>query len=515
MQRNGLLRGFAAFASWTMVSRCLGLARDVLIAASLGAGWRFDAFMIALRIPNMLRRMTAEGALTAAFVPVFTQELAQSGAEAAKIFFGRVVLCLSVLLGLVSVCVVLKPGLIVSVFAPGLDVGSAVYSLATELIRITFPYIVFISVTALFGGVLVANGRFAAFAATSSLFNICIIIAALVALWLNLDVAPALAWGVAISGLFQLAFVLFAALRCNMGPLFRFRGHGTSLRVFFLALGPALLGASVGEINSIIDLMIASTLEAGSISVLFLSERVSQLPLGLIGASLGLAILPLLSRKISQGDKKGAKQVLRDGLLFSQFISLPAACSLMVLALPIVQILFEHGNFNSEDSLRTALALQILATSLPAAVANKCFLACFYAHKDTSRPAKVAVFALFVNASVSYILSLYYGYIGVAIGTSLSLWFQSLMFVWWLVRLDRMDMSSHFIRSLLIAGCVSAVMAGALVVMSIWLPVEGGFLPTIGKLSIHIVVGFGVYMLFAYNLGFLSLLKRMSKMSII
>ena len=343
-----MLRGIVTVGGWTMASRIMGFVRDILIAALAGTGPVADAFFIALRVPNLFRRLFGEGAFNAAFVPEFSGILATSGPEPARDFAEQAIAVLAFWLLLLTVAGELFMPQLMLVLAPGfMDIpGKA--ELTVALARITFPYVLLICLAALLSGVLNGLDRFAAAAAAPLVFNTVSIAAMLLLTPLLPTVGHALAWGVTISGVLQLALLAWAVRRAGMElhippPA----SHAADARAP-VPMGPGLLGAGVTQLNLAVDVIIVSLLPPGSASLLYYADRVNQLPLGVIGTAIGTAILPLLSRQAHAGERQAAIATLNRALEFSLVLTLPAALALAVAGGPIMLVLFGRGAFDAE-----------------------------------------------------------------------------------------------------------------------------------------------------------------------
>src|SRR5919202_1823380 len=326
-----MLKGVLTVGGWTMASRVLGFARDMLIAATLGAGPMADAFFVALKLPNLFRRLFGEGAFNAAFVPAFAGTLA--------------------------------------VQAPGFADDPAKFQLAVELTRITFPYLLLICLTALVSGVLNGLDKFAAAAAAPIFFNLLSMASLLALTPFVATPAHALAWGVTASGAVQLGLVLWACSRAGMPLHFlRLPSLAPEVRQVLKRMIPGIIGAGVTQLNLAVDVIIASLLPAGAVSFLYYADRVGQLPLGVIGAAVGTALLPLLSRQVRAGESLSAHRTTNRAVELSLLLCLPAAVGQACLAWPIVQVLFQRGAFGPAEADATAAALAAYAVGLPAYV---------------------------------------------------------------------------------------------------------------------------------------------------
>ncbi|MBD8526561.1 murein biosynthesis integral membrane protein MurJ [Pseudomarimonas arenosa] len=400
-QAPRLARSAGAFGFMTLLSRIAGFARDVLQAHLFGAGVATDAFTIAYRIPNYLRRIFAEGSFAMAFVPVFN-ELKQNGDERAlKDFLDHVAgaLCAAVLV--ITALGMLAAPLIVSVVAPGSLQQPEKFALTSEMLRIVFPYLFFISLTALAGAVLNSMQRFALPAFTPVLHNLSVIAAMLLLAGL-LDVpAKALAWGVFVAGIAQFLLLWPSLARHGMLPRLRLNlGHDGVRRVGKLML-PTLFSSSVAQINLIIGTAFASLLVAGSQTWLWYSDRLVEFPLGLFGVAIGTVILPHLSRRSAAADTAGFSRGVDWGLRMILLVGLPAAAGLALLAEPLAVVIFQRGAFTAEDSLMTALALTAMSIGVPGFMLSKVLAPAFFSRQDTKTPMRAALWTVAINVSLT------------------------------------------------------------------------------------------------------------------
>ena len=420
-----LLRSIATVGSITMVSRVLGFVRDILIAATLGAGMAADVFFVAFKFPNLFRRLFAEGAFSMAFVPIFAGILEEEGEAKAKEFAEQ---AMGVLLGSLLVLVIvmeLAMPWALRAFAPGFLDDPRKFDLAVELSRITFPYILLISLVSLFAGVLNSFGKFAAAAATPILLNLCLIGAVLFLVPMSESPGHALAWGVFLAGFAQFFWLAFYCAQNGIWFHRPILALSDNVRLLLCRALPVALGAGVYQINLLIDTIIASFLPEGSISYLFFADRVNQLPLGVVGVAVGTALLPLLSRQIRAGDEAAAQNSQNRAVEFSCLLTLPAACALFVMADPVVQVLFQRGAFGNVQASATAAALAIFALGLPAYVLIKALAPGFFGRGDTATPVKIAASAMVVNVILSLILMGPYLHVGIAMATAMSSWLNA------------------------------------------------------------------------------------------
>ncbi len=468
-------RAIAAVGSLTMLSRIFGFVRDVITAAYLGAGPLADAFFVALKLPNFFRRVTAEGAFSIAFVPLFSGMDEVQGRKAALKFAGDArSMMLVILLPVMALCLAGMPG-IVSVITPGFTDDPIRFDAAVELARITFPYMVLISLVALYGGVLNALDRFSAFAAAPVLFNLTLI-AALVGLTPYVETAAhALAYGVLISGVVQLIWMVLNAYTIKIKMPFSKPQMTPDIKKVFRLMGPSMIGAGVVQINLFIDMILASFLEEGAISYLYYADRLYQLPLAVIGIAIGTALLPMLARSLKSGDSGKALSLTRQAILYALIFSLPAAAALLVMPELVISVLFERGAFDATASLASAQAMMGYAIGLPALVLVKVFATVFFAGEDTKTPVKFAIITTIANTLLSIALIQVLGHVGIALATGIAAWLHLGL----LVRRSAKDVPgawqglwSKISGAVLSAGIMAAMIWGAtsyLDMIGVWL----------------------------------------------
>ncbi len=415
-----MLRGVLTVGGWTMASRLLGFVRDILIAATLGAGPIADAFFVALKLPNLFRRLFGEGAFNAAFVPAFSGMLHAEGPDAARRFATEAFSVMAFWLGGLTILGEVFMPQLLAVLAPGFSDDPAKFALAADLSRITFPYLILICLAALLSGVLNGLERFTAAAASYILFN-AVSIAAMV--WLTPYVPTAghaLSWGVTASGVAQLAVLMWATARAGMPVRIPRPRLTPQMRVLLRRMAPGLVGAGVTQLNLAVDVIIASLLPAGTVSLLYYADRVNQLPLGVIGTAVGTAMLPLLSRQVRAGEGEAARTTLNRALEYSLFLTLPAAMALTVAAYPIMWVLFGRGAFDAESARLSSQALAAYAIGLPAFVIVKVLAPGFFARGDTATPVKIGIFSVALNLGLNLALMVPLGHVGPALATSLA-----------------------------------------------------------------------------------------------
>ena len=418
-----------------MLSRISGFVRDILFANFFGASAQADAFFVAFKIPNFFRRLFAEGAFSLAFVPVFTEykekktreELIDLAAHVSGTFAG-------LLLVLTTIAVIFSPFL-TSIFAAGFHDKPDQILLASEMLKITFPYLFFISLTAYAGGMLNAYGFFAVPAFTPVLLNVCLITAALLSGYGFTDPnIKILAWGVFFAGLTQLLFQLPFLKRQGLLPKPKWGWKHSGVRKIMTLMIPSIIGSSVAQINLLLDTLIASFLITGSISWLYFSDRLVELPLGIFGVALATIILPSLSAKHINNSTKAFSATLDWALNLAMLVAIPATIGLMLLATPIISTLFQHNAYTSHDTFMASYSLMAYALGLPAFILIKVLAPGFYARQDTKTPVRIGIIALVSNMFLNGLfvipmiqMDFIAPHMGLALATTSSAWMQATM----------------------------------------------------------------------------------------
>lgn len=408
-----------------MISRILGFIRDVLLARIFGADSNTDVFFVAFKIPNFLRRLFAEGAFSQAFVPVLSDYKEHGSKQALKQFVDRTAGALALTLMAVTLIGVVAAPLLIMAFAPGFSWQSGQYDLAVHMLRITFPYLFFISSVAFAGGILNIYSKFAIPAFTPVFLNLCMISAAI---WLSplLDEPiVALAWGVFVAGVVQLLFQFPALIRLGLlpRPKFGFKDPGVK-RIMKLML-PALFGVSVTQINLLIDTLLASFLAVGSISWLYFSDRLVEFPLGVFGVALGVVILPKLSKSHSNDDTVAFSHSLDWGLRCVLLIGTPASIGLFLLAEPMLSTLFQYEEFGHFDVVMAGRSLMAYALGLMGFILIKILVPGFTSRKDMKTPVRFGIYAVCANMLLNFIFIIPLAHAGLALATSLGAFFNA------------------------------------------------------------------------------------------
>lgn len=509
-----LVKSTLTIGFFTFLSRISGFVRDVMMANLIGASWLSDAFFVAFKLPNFFRRLFAEGAFNAAFIPSFSSILTTDGREAAIRFAGEVMsVLLLVLLILNAVFIVFMPW-ITPLFAPGFADTPEKFDLTVTLSQITFPYILFISLVSLLGGILNSMGKFAAPAASPILLNLCMIGGML---WLNgMSATPAhaLSYAVFIAGLVQFGWLVLACIRSDMMPPLVSPRMTRQVKTMLLLMAPAALGSGVQQLNLLIDVIIASHIP-GAVSYLYYADRITELPIGMIGVAVGTVLLPMLSKQIRSGQIDEARTSMNRALELVLLFGFPSTAALMVIAQPIIMVLYQHGAFTPQDMAEATPTLIAFTAGLPAFLAVKIFAPGFYANHDTKTPFKIAVTCVVINLFFNLTLSGPFKQVGMAMATSIAGWVNvgAMMVILHKRGIFMPDslLKSRLMKMLLASGIMAAVLA---VVQSLVAPYyEHGSVMKVASLSAVIVSGmivFGVSVLVlkAYDASLITRILR-------
>ncbi len=417
---GGLLRSAGVVSALTMVSRVMGLIRDMIVANVFGAGGGVDAFFVAFKIPNFFRRLFAEGAFSQAFVPVLSEYRSQKDLLQVRLLVSYTAGTLGgFLFAITLACVVFAP-MVTYLFAPGFHQFPEKFTLAADMLRLTFPYLLLISLTAFLGSVLNSYGHFAAPAFSPVLLNLVLIGAALFVAPLMDPPIMALAWAVLAAGVVQLVFQLPFIKRQQLLVRPRWGWHDPGVRRIMKLMIPAMFGVSVAQINLLLDTILASFLQDGSVSWLYYSDRLMELPLGVFGVAIGTVILPSLSRNHAAQSKQEFSATLDWALRFVLLIGIPSSLALLVLAGPLLTTLFQYGAFVDSDVMRASLSLQAYSLGLLAFMLIKVLAPGFFARQDTKTPVSIGIKAMAANMVFNLILIFPLAHVGLALATSLS-----------------------------------------------------------------------------------------------
>lgn len=494
-----LIRSIATVGVYTLGSRIFGFIRTTLMASFLGAGAIADAAALALKFPSLFRRIFAEGAMNAAFVPTFSKYLTADGPESARSYAEEILSLLILSLALLVLGCELFMDKLVPLFLPGFTKDPERLYYVIDFTRITFPFILLISLTALYSGVLNSLEKFAAVASSPMMGNIAIIVVAFALLNITPTAGHAFSYGVIACGIVQWLWVLVPSHR--EGMILRLRRPKLSPRVkhFFVLMGPAAAGSGVVQINIFLDMLIASYLPRGGISFLNYAERLNQLPLSMLGTAVGTALLPLLSKQLRKNQVKDAMDSQNLALEYSILFTTPALLGLTILGDPIVKVLYEHGKFSAHDTLETAKTLMALASGLPAYILIKIFSTSFFAQEDTKTPVLVALASVVLNVVLNLLFIKPLAHVGLGLATSLAAWMNAFLLAYLLQRRGLFKLNDR-VKSFFPKALVSTVLTGvAFWGMKSFLQdfVAMGKIVQIISLTIAIFGGIGLFVIFS------------------
>lgn len=487
-----MMKGFLTVGAWTMASRVLGLVRDQILAATLGAGPVADAFYVAFRLPNLFRRLFGEGAFNAAFVPLFTGLLHSEGHDTARRFAQEAMSVLAFWLLALTVAGEIFMPAVLHVIAPGFAGDPSKFHTAVVLSRITFPYMLLICVAALVSGVLNGLERFGVASAAYVMFNVVGIASILFLTPYVPTVGTAAAIGVTASGVTQLALLLYAAHRAGMGLRLPRPRLTPRMRVLMRRMAPGLIGSGITQLNLAVDTVISTLLPPGSVALLYMADRVNQLPLGVLGNAAGTSLLPALTRE-AQRDPPRALALQNGAIRTTLLLTLPAATGLVLLARPIMEVLFGRGAFTPHDAALSAQSLACYAGGLPAFVLVKVLGPGFYARADTSTPVRLGLATLAVNLALNLALMRPLAHMGPALATSLASTLNATLLGVVLARRGWLAPDRALLGALARIAAACALMAAILVGLRATLPpamVAGHGI--VGALGLLVLIGGGL-----------------------
>jgi putative peptidoglycan lipid II flippase len=519
-----LYRAFATVGGLTLVSRVFGFLRDIAFAWAFGAGWVADAFNVAFRFPNLFRRLFGEGAFNSAFIPLFAKELEEGGRERARAFAEEALGGLfAVLIALTVVAILAMPWLMY-LLAPGFSTTPEKFDLAVLLTQITFPYLLCMSLVALFSGVLNTFGKFIESSSVSIVLNLTLLVAIFIGFWLGYRNEPeggiVQAIGVFVAGVLQL-WLLISGLRRNGFSLKLRRPRMTDGVRRLITLGiPGVIAGGVTQLNIMIGTIIASQ-QPGAVSQLYYADRLYELPLAIVGIAIGVVLLPDVSRQLRAGNHAAVLDSQNRSLEFAMLLTVPAAAALAVVPIPIVKVLFERGAFTAADTASTAAVLSVFALGLPAFVMIKVFSPAYFAREDTRTPMRYATISLFANTAGSIVLFFLFRrlgllpHLGIAVATSLGGWLNALLL--WRTLVAR----GHFSLDARVTGALAKIVIASVVMCLVLVGVAhlvGPYFGSEQSFAIHaaalaglIGAGFAAYALAVMAMGVLTVgqLRRM------
>lgn len=486
-----LMRSMMTVGGHTMISRVLGHVRDAVSANILGAGVLSDAVLIAIKIPGLFRRLFAEGAFNSAFVPIFAGELASKGKQQAKVFAEHAVMVMFLLLTAIVLMVEFFTPQFVNFLAPGFLKTPERLQYAIEFTRITFPYIIFISMSAIFGGVLNSMDRFAAPASAQSIGNLLIIFFYVFLAGITQTGGHLAAWGNLGSGIIQFFWLYFFCVHAKIPLKIRMPRLTPQVKEFFKKLLPGMIGAGVAQINLIVDIWLSSTLPEGSVTYINYGERVSQLPLSIIGVAMGIVLLPMLTKQLRQEELDKALFTQNRATEFVLLASVPVAVALMLCSYAFTSLIYGHGKFVDHPGhlIQTSQTLAAFCIGMPAYTLMKVFSSSFFARKDTTTPVVIGLISVGVNFAINWHLMQYYQHVGIAIGTSIASWFNALLLAAFLKKKKMMVLDAQLIRNTPKILISAAIMGMSVYFVQSFLQVhQAGFFLKFGSLLILMAV---------------------------
>lgn len=461
-----LLKSVTTFGGFTLLSRLTGFMRDIVLANFLGAGLASDAFFVSFKLPNLFRSLFAEGAFTSAFVPMFSQKLVSDGKKKAVFFASETISLLSFILFFFVLGFELFMPYIVQILAPGFIGDAGKIELATTLCRITFPFLLFISVVSFQAGVLQSFEKFAAPASAPIILNLTLVLSAFTIAPLMPISAYGFATAVTLAGILEILWLRYALHKIDVkiSPHRHFLKifQNPDIKVLFKRIVPGIVGAGIYQINMALDTILVSLVGTGAISWLYYANRLQQLPLGVVGAAISVALLPILSKQLKAGNLEEGKKTEDKAVEYAVMLSMPFAVLMIVLAIPAVNVLFEHGRFSSEDTVKTAYALVAYAIGLPCYVVVKALMPNFFARGDTVTPVKYSAVVFAVNLVFNLVLMFPFGHVGIATATTIASFVSLFQYIYGLHRKDLWHFSKHLLYKILRITAAS-VLSGVIV----------------------------------------------------
>ncbi len=498
-----LFRSIATIGSFTMASRVLGLVRDVLISNVVDKSVT-DAFFVAFTFPNLFRRLFAEGAFNAAFVPQFARRLTNEGRAAALRFGDEVASVMTAWMLVFTAAIIVAMPWVMTAIGSGFIDEPEKFALTIELSRVTFPYLMFMALTAMLAGMLNTLGRFAAAAAAPILLNLMFIgVLTMLAFGLLRMPGQSLAWAVAISGILQFVWLAMACARQGIVIRLPWPRLTPGVRKLFRLMLPAVIGAGAMQINMLINIALATRLPEGSVSYLYYADRLNQLPLGVVGVSVAVALLPLMTRQIRSGNTEAAIDSQNRAIEVALLLTVPAAVALMVLAEPIIRVIFERGRFTPDMTPQTAAALMAFVIGLPAYVVTRALTPGFFAREDTVTPVRVSIVVVVASVGLALSLMPFIQHVGIALATALTAWLNAGLLAFILHRRGLFAVDRRLKRAapriVVSAGLMGVVVWGAAELLRV--PLAGPFWQQVPALGAVVVLGMAVYFALGHVTG--------------
>lgn len=481
-----LFKSIATFGGFTFLSRISGFVRDMVLANFLGAGMASDAFFVSFKLPNLFRSLFAEGAFTSAFVPLFSQKLVSEGKKKSLFFASQAISILFFFLFVFVLLFEIFMPYVVRVLAPGFLGDAGKIELAASLCRITFPFLLFISIVSFQAGILNSFEKFAAPAMAPIILNLTMVLSAFVLVPFIKVPAYGFAFAITIAGILEILWLRHALRKIDV----RIKPYvhlnkiiaKDEIKTLFKRIAPGVVGAGIYQINMVVDTILVSLVGTGAISWLYYANRLQQLPLGVVGAAISVALLPILSKQLKAQDLKESKQTQDKAVEYAALLSVPAAVLMIVLARPMINVLFEHGRFGAADTTKTAYALIAYAVGLPCYVFVKALMPNFFARGDTVTPVKFSAVVFGVNFVFNLILMVPFGHVGIAVSTTIAAFVSLMQYIYGLKKRGFWCFSKALTFKVLKIVLASVFMGGALVAVQEGIntltgnPLELGFL---------------------------------------
>ncbi len=496
-KKQSLLRSTTLVSVMTFISRMVGFVRDMVLASLFGADAGMDAFFVAFRIPNFMRRLFAEGAFSQAFVPVLAEYQKTRSSDDVRVFIARISGYLGAILTVVTTIGIVASPIIVFLFAPGFSHDGSRAALTTEMLRITFPFLMLVSLTAMSGAVLNTYGYFAVPAFTPVILNICMILAALYLCPHLPQPIVGLAWGVLAAGIVQLTFQLPFLYQKNLLVRPKVVRNDPGVNKVLKLMIPALFGVSIGQLNLMVDSIFASFLKVGSVSWLYYTDRLTDFPLGVFGVAIATVILPHLSRRYAEQSDTQYSQALDWGLRSILLIGVPAAIALCLFSMPLIACCFAYGKFGAYDVLQTQKSLMTLASGVPAFMMVKVLASGFYARQDITTPVKVGVISMVVNTVLCALFIGYMAHAGLTLASALAGYVNCGLLLFLLIKRGVFQPSPGWWKYIVQLLCANMAISVYLVYMTGTVEYWLSFSPVmrLGMLSVHVLAAVVIYLL--------------------
>ncbi|MDD4555889.1 MAG: murein biosynthesis integral membrane protein MurJ [Alphaproteobacteria bacterium] len=502
-----LFKSIATFGSFTLLSRFAGFIRDVVIAKYLGAGMFSDAFLVSFKLPNLFRSLFAEGAFNTSFVPLLSHKMVEDGKDKSTFFASRALSILFFILAFFSLIVMIFMPIAVKIMAPGFIKDPEKLNLTITLSRITFPYLLLVSMVSFQSGILNSLGKFAAPAATPIILNVVMTLSVFVFMPFTPSPAYSLAIGVTTAGFLQVLWLMYFIRKENyqLRPQFDIFNilKDKEIKLLFRRIAPGIIGAGIYQVNIMVGTILVSMLQTGAISWLYYADRLQQVPLGVVGAAIGVALLPVLSQQLKKDDIQQAKRTQDKAIEYGAVLAIPAATILIVLSFSIINVLFERGAFGVLETEMTGQALIAYVIGLPAYVMVKALAPNFFARGDTKTPVKYSIVSLVSNLILSICLIVPFKHVGVAVATSIVAYITLAQYIWGLRKRGHWSFSSNLILQIIKIVLCSLTMGIVLFLahqffnhtIPLWLNL--GFIKKLFILGTIVILGVATFLIMA------------------